>query len=621
MNILFLSLSDKKGLFKNVSISFDRRWIFSVDEETHEVRCVRRLDETIPCSTTLLPNKTPVENLNVIVGANGSGKTSLAALLAKIDSDEESTAFDYTIVFSLATWCGVKKHEKWYCKARRGGDEVEFAIKGEGLVDIADYIPQDKKNVRLSDVAKFVYISPCFTIESPLPSDGGWFKDISTSGLFMPEKETATQDLLSVMGQMTRNTRDVFVFQERLHVVEFIRAYYQCRSTIDEGVGIPIPYELVVAPSEICSQKLLVKLIELRDEYIKKGETSLMFEKMISMLKHVGNGDIYVSFYLLNLVAVGYEYQLPENNSPGNTVGGLRALIDRWHDGYTRQDIEHDFNECRDLDTDFVHFMRLIGRAIDSGLVATRGEREELIARCKDLDSHTNQLSNQFILLHDILECYRAQIKSYPIIKIDFAPVISSGEMSFLTMFGRVYHYVLGLGASGGKVQDNIVMFLDEIETTLHPQWQREIVWNWLWFLERFAENKSVHLIFATHSPLLLSDIPASNVIFLERKSISDGKEVEPMTVVCAQERVIKKSLDVSDTFFANIQDLYALPFVLKNGVVGKRAEMLLREALNKKFKIKFADRKRVVENIGDPIVRSVALETLRLGGYEGGKR
>jgi predicted ATPase len=81
----------------------------------------------------------------------------------------------------------------------------------------------------------------------------------------------------------------------------------------------------------------------------------------------------------------------------------------------------------------------------------------------------------------------------------------SSGELGIVTGF-------LGLAS---VIRDNSLVFIDEPEISLHPEWQTR----YLELLTRtFARFHGCHFILATHSPLILSDIGArsSSVVSLD---------------------------------------------------------------------------------------------------------
>ncbi len=81
----------------------------------------------------------------------------------------------------------------------------------------------------------------------------------------------------------------------------------------------------------------------------------------------------------------------------------------------------------------------------------------------------------------------------------------SSGELGIVTGF-------LGLAS---VIEDNSLIFIDEPEISLHPEWQT----NYIELLTKtFSHFTGCHFVLATHSPLILSDVnpEASNIVSLD---------------------------------------------------------------------------------------------------------
>lgn len=124
---------------------------------------------------------------------------------------------------------------------------------------------------------------------------------------------------------------------------------------------------------------------------------------------------------------------------------------------------------------------------------------------------------------------------------------MSSGERAFLNIFSRIglSDYLSKIQKNDFKLNDNIMLLLDELDLYLHPEWQRNMITKIIDELKKIYPDKNIQIIFSTHSPLMLSDIPKSNILWLK----PDEKEV---------------NLD-NQTFGANIYDLYKNDFFLKN--------------------------------------------------------
>ena len=100
---------------------------------------------------------------------------------------------------------------------------------------------------------------------------------------------------------------------------------------------------------------------------------------------------------------------------------------------------------------------------------------------------------------------------------------------------------------------EHVQLVLEEVELYFHPELQREFVCNLLEGIKQ-AELKHIKWIsicIVTHSPFVLSDIPAENVLALKK----DGDETSK--IPC---------------FASNIHDMLKLSFFLKNGTIGDLA-------------------------------------------------
>lgn len=86
---------------------------------------------------------------------------------------------------------------------------------------------------------------------------------------------------------------------------------------------------------------------------------------------------------------------------------------------------------------------------------------------------------------------------------------LSTGELCMIST-------ILNISATANG---HTLIMLDEPELSLHPNWQMEIIDN----LEKTLHGKTCHLLIATHSNLIVSDLPMdrSNVIQLKREERS----------------------------------------------------------------------------------------------------
>lgn len=86
---------------------------------------------------------------------------------------------------------------------------------------------------------------------------------------------------------------------------------------------------------------------------------------------------------------------------------------------------------------------------------------------------------------------------------------LSNGEQAFLDLFSNFYDIKDKIG------NESILIFMDEPDLYLHPEWQRKLIYDIIKFFEKFYANKYVQVIISSNSPYILSDLYADNVIML----------------------------------------------------------------------------------------------------------
>ena len=143
----------------------------------------------------------------------------------------------------------------------------------------------------------------------------------------------------------------------------------------------------------------------------------------------------------------------------------------------------------------------------------------------------------------------------------------------------------------------------DEIELYFHPDYQRRFIKD---LLQNIKINKhlikgdfikGINLIFSTHSPFILSDIPIQNVLLM------GGKE---------------KLNSMQKTFSSNIYDLLANAFFMKDGYIGEYAKSKISEIIFYLNQDEFSHDKqlkyeKIIDLIGDKFIREKLQDMLNL--------
>ncbi|MBN2640594.1 MAG: ATP-binding protein [Victivallales bacterium] len=177
----------------------------------------------------------------------------------------------------------------------------------------------------------------------------------------------------------------------------------------------------------------------------------------------------------------------------------------------------------------------------------------------------------------------------------------SSGERALLNLFSRFYDL---REKDEIKKANSLLIVLDEPEIYMHPQWQKHLPYRLLKMCESFFPDKQVQIIFSTNNPIMLSDLPTHNIVYLEKER-KEGKDV-----------ISVKRIYDQRTFAASVTKILADSFFLQGGIIGEFAKEKINDIIrlldfesDDKAKInmfkKNQDRvKRTISLIGEPVIR-----------------
>lgn len=106
-------------------------------------------------------------------------------------------------------------------------------------------------------------------------------------------------------------------------------------------------------------------------------------------------------------------------------------------------------------------------------------------------------------------------------------------------------------------VYNNFNIILDEIELYYHPELQRTFIFDLLNYLNKIdysslKTSPNLNIIFITHSPFILSDIPAKNILFLKSNENKSTAVLENKKSFGANIHEL-----LGDNFFLTDDDIY----------------------------------------------------------------
>lgn len=235
----------------------------------------------------------------------------------------------------------------------------------------------------------------------------------------------------------------------------------------------------------------------------------------------------------------------------------LRQVLNLIHFNFLKNDDQSKWNEQNGIHQFEIHIDNLIARIKDIKNIS----KEELIP----------------------IGCHRFTIK----VKNDKENknsssemnTLSSGEQHLVHTTQSVLYHILNVNSvhnsnSGKKKYHYINIIFDEIELYFHPEYQRRFVFELLEKLKGIEKKikgiiKGINVLFCTHSPFILSDIPKQNVLFLGNGDMEN-----------------------KNTFAGNISTMLSSSFFMKESLIGEFAKNKIEQLLEKLNQQKEENRK-----------------------------
>ncbi|HCO19977.1 MAG TPA: hypothetical protein DIT47_02475 [Flavobacteriaceae bacterium] len=199
---------------------------------------------------------------------------------------------------------------------------------------------------------------------------------------------------------------------------------------------------------------------------------------------------------------------------------------------------------------------------------------------------------------------------------------LSYGETCLLNLYSTIFNFTVSNDHT--RKRENYLVILDEADLGYHPMWKRKfvdtlnntlpIIFEELtpmifegnsWFPNPLYSIPNIQIIFTTHDPLSLSDIPNNNVIYLKRNN--------GFTKVLEFDDIQRPT----KTFGANISDLIADSFFVTDGLIGDfvkekiedtiewiNVNVILENRQTETFDQELIYHKKLISIIDEPIIK-----------------
>ena len=598
-----------------LTLNFGGEYLYSFKEEGQSLIISRNQNEKyIPNFFNISESDSKIELLSAIVGENGVGKSSILDIIRSVFSKIIRSVFSKSEGFTYKEVVVLVENEG---ETRILYSNIPFKcyLEGKLLEEIG------KPNNNTSSYQS-IYYSPHFDLKYNSNYDELDYYDISLDEYIRQDLNNIKQNDVDIHNELN--------FKNTLRIIEFVTSDTFQREEILSVFEIP-QYEYA---SLIFKEK---KIRKNQNEKIDFQNTPYQFREIIenilrkidddieivyNHLKSIGNlnkivfmQDIFKNVVLKTILSVIID-MLEERNTylEEGILENEESLNIEKSDAKSlflffirNAYIERMRNYKIFNDSLFEKFLNNIEYIIES--VSNESDISDFSYNSLTIKIKVENIKNLIELHREIVKNFMRypnmisykNINQYEFITIDpLGRSLSSGEFSILNFFSKLYFFLQN-SPFISLSKKNYILLLDEADLGLHPMWKKRFIDIILksvpYFFEGLTPKPNLQIILTTHDPLTLSDIPKHNVIFLEK----------------AEEGKCRISSEVQKTFGANITDLLADSFFIKDGLIGDFAKSKINEVITwinenrNKTKIdeeKLAYYKKVIELIDERVIK-----------------
>lgn len=503
-----------KGILKNTDFNFDDCYKFEISREQNNdgyVLDVNKINKPIP-KNFFTSN---ITSLNVLVGKNGSGKTTaLETILYNINT--AITSWTEGIVYII------RDGEKYIVYH----NYLKLDIKvNDNKIDICMGKGLSRKNLRNSDFFRnFIFYSGYFGNTKQLGRNSKFVIDVSKDYIIKILLNSEVQNYIKLNkidhDLNIQNLYKNYIFK---NIIELVKQKKELLEKVDINLPSLIKIDIECTDDE---EDELNEVYENNKKYFDKNSVDNIWinnnrlEKLITHYGYAKNEDEFYHEAAINYFSVRLMYRWTKDN-----------LID---------------------EKQFCDFIKRLGKVtklngidiINNILKKNSGKLNEVWNKFYKIFSSKK---NQFISNNEDGKnlYYKWENNDIEAIKymLDYSDktnyfkiellqqydknngIYSSGNLGRLSYMASLYVAEKELKNNIENKSHNILLLLDEMDAFYHPQFQVNLISELLKYISVVFAEYNVQIILATNTPLELSDIPGTNITYLdEGKNIKNDK-------------------------------------------------------------------------------------------------
>lgn len=600
---IFLWVKKYRNL-ENFSLNLDSNYNVKFNIESGERKLTIEKNEEVEKENFYGEN---IDSINLLIGKNGSGKTSIVNIFGILEGDKRNIEHfiiyktkikdEYIIegYFENNYRSSINKKGTKMSKPKKRDYEIFIKNRDEKLDFIKEKPDKSKREAHFRKYYSIVidkngkFINFC---SSTYPSPEN-FKNIAI-GVFQ-EDVVIRNPSSSLRAERNSIYSEDGYFKDVYNYLEKFNSNKNYKKTFIE----------ISIINYLQDQYKFLKLDEIlnkeQEEEIKKEIILYRFQDVLSKDSFLKN---YLNGFYLNLLDEKIKEENLEKNNLEKNYLKVKKINEKLKNECKDLDIKKTFenilnkrksmpkNKCFNVINEFNKIGKYLEKIEDYRL--NECYEKSILGRFKIKTKLGKKNGNELLTILDIYDkdvyneeksisedCTLSRLV-YMVIKN-----VSSGELEFLKKFAFINRFIEDF-----KYEEYVTLVFDEIETYLHPEWCRKFLSLVLEELKEKYKDKKFKLIFATHSPFLLSDVLSKDCILLDKEDDRTTVKKIEQTFGANIHDILKDSMFMDSTFgeFARNKIKYVIE------ILNKKTELSEKEL----SKIKF-----IIENIGEPLIKN----------------